>query len=40
MISNPSHALDAGLRLSFVRLSLTRASDAQRYALQPSGVTL
>lgn len=30
--SNLAHALDAGLRLCFIRVSLARASDAQRSA--------
>ena len=31
---NMAHALDAGLRLGFIRASLTRASDAHRWALE------
>jgi hypothetical protein len=31
--ANMAHALDAGLRFSFIRASLARASDAHRSAI-------
>ena len=31
MMPNMAHALDAGLRLCFIRASLARASDAHRW---------